>query len=42
MGRGKDREKLMDICVGKWRKVYGYLGSEEMLHSYEEFFKKSK
>ena len=33
---------MMDVCVGKWRKVYGFLGSEEMLRSYEDFFRKSK
>ena len=38
---GKDASK-MEVCMKKWKEVYVYLGSEEMLMTYGAFFRASK
>lgn len=35
----RDREDRMRACVGKWQRLYGHLGSEELLQSYSVFFR---
>ena len=38
---GNDASK-MEACMKKWKEVYDYLGSEEMLLAYGAFFRASK
>lgn len=45
LGEGKgsnhEREARMETCVQKWRTVYEYLDSEQLLHAYSDFFRKT-
>jgi len=36
------REVKMDQCIQKWRKVFAYVDSQELMDSYTNFYKKTK
>jgi hypothetical protein len=37
-----DREQRIDTCMQKWRSLYAYLDSEELMDSYTQFYRQIK
>jgi anaerobic ribonucleoside-triphosphate reductase len=40
VGESKERDREMEVCLGKWRATFRYLDSEEMLQAYAGFFRR--
>jgi hypothetical protein len=39
---GDAREGKIDQCIQKWRRVFSYMDSPELIESYTKFYKKTK
>jgi ketol-acid reductoisomerase len=42
VGSGLQREQAMDTCMQKWKAIYNYMDSEELMDSYTAFYRQIK